>query len=207
MVRCVTLLFIIIVAIAIMGAVPQLQAEPQGSILAIRDSGPGKLTKAGRNPGAYTQRVRSSVQGLESMQYRNFTVLLNALSDGTYEVQASRIVAYGNHRVNSIFSSLYKSSIEFGYKYDPARKRILQYHFLFPPNSLTGWANPGDFSMMEKFDWNELFPSGPCNTDSPVHSLEETGREYLEAACLPDRETALQFAQRFIDYMAGGRGL
>ena len=205
MVRCMTLLFVIIVAI--MGSVRQLQAEPQGSILAIHESGPGKFTKAGGNPGAYTQRVRSSVQGLESMQYRNFTILLNGLSDGTYEIQASRIVAYGNHRVNSIFSSLYKSSIEFGYKYDPAHKRIMQYHFLFPPNSLTGWASPGDYSMIEKFDWNEVFPSGTCNTEWPVHSLEEAGREYVEAACLPDRETALRFAQKFIDYMAGGRGL
>lgn len=205
MVRCVTLLFIMIVAI--MGSVPPLQAEPQGSILAIRESGPGKFTKAGGNPGAYTQRVRSSVQGLESMQYRNFTILLNGLSDGTYEVQASRIVAYGTHRVNSIFSSLYKSSIEFAYKYDPAQNRILQYHFLFPPNSLTGWANLKDYLMIEKLDWNESFPSDSCYTEWPVHSLEEAGREYVEAGCLPDRDTALRFAQRFIDYMAGGRGL
>lgn len=91
MVRCVTLLFIMIVAI--MGSVPPLQAEPQGTILAIRESSPWKFTKPGGNPGAYTQRVRSSVQGLESMEYRNFTILLNGLSDTALRF-AQRFIDY-----------------------------------------------------------------------------------------------------------------
>jgi hypothetical protein len=185
----------------------RVQAEPQDSILTIRQSGPGRLTKAGGNAGAYEEQVRSSGRELESIEYRGFTILLNGLSDGSYEVQAFRIVAYGNHRVNSIFSSLYKSSVEFSYQYDKAHKNILQSHFLYPPNSLTGWANPGDYTIIQNFDWNEAFPSRSCYTDSPVNTMEESGREYLEAACLPDRDTALRFAQRFIDYMRSGRGL
>jgi hypothetical protein len=181
--------------------------EPKDSILTIRQSGPGRLTKAGGNAGAYEEQVRSSVQSMEDIQYRGFTILLNGLSDGSYEVQAFRIVAYGNHRVNSIFSSLYKSSVEFSYQYDKAHKKILQSHFLYPPNSLTGWANPGDYTIIQNFDWNEPFPSRSCYTDSPVNTMEESGREYLEAACMPDRETALRFAQSFIDYMRSGRGL
>lgn len=204
MFKCMTVLFFVITMTV---SVSCLQAQPEDSILAVRQENQVRLTKAGGNPGTYAGKVSSSVQGLEHIQYRGFAVLLNGLNNGSYEVQASRIVAYGTHRVNSIFSSLYKSSIEFGYRYDPASKRILQYHFLFPPNSLTGWANPGDVSLMERFDWNEPFPSRTCYTESPVHSLEETGREYVEAACLPDRETALRFAKKFIDYMLGGRGL
>lgn len=200
----ITVLFI---AIAIMGSVVQLQAEPQDSILAIHQQGPGKLIKADGNVGAYAARTRFVAQGLESMQYRGFTIVLNNVSDGTYEIQVFRIVTYGTHRVNSIFSSLYKSSIEFSYKYDSARKKILQYHFLFPPNSLTGWANPGDYAILEKFDWNEPFPSRTCYMESPIHSLEESGREYLEAACLPDRETAIRFSKKFVDYMYSARGL
>jgi len=185
----------------------RVKEEPQNSILTIRQTVPGTLTKVGGNIGAYIKKVRSAVQAQESMQYRGFTILLNGPGDGSYEVQAFRIVAYGKHRVNSIFSSLYKSSVEFSYQYDTTNKWIIQSHFLFPPNSLTGWANPEDYTMIQNFAWNEPFPSRRCYTDSPVHTLEESGREYLEAACLTDRDTALRFAQSFIDYMRGNRGL
>jgi hypothetical protein len=153
----------------------------------------------------YSAIVRS--QQMEQMIYRNFKVILNSMSDGTFEIQAYRMVNYGNRQISSIYSSIYKSSVEYAYKYDPSRQKIIQYHFLFPPNSLTGWANPGQYAGMDKFDWGEKFPARSCSQSSPIHTLEETGREYLEAACIPDRETALRFARSFIDYMLGNRGM
>lgn len=177
------------------------------SILAAHVNTPGKMEKS-RN-ASYSAIIQTGLdaQTLENLTYRGFTVLLNALTDGTYEVQAYKMVQYGNRRVNSIFSSVYKSSVEYGYTFDSNQQRIVQYHFLFPPNSLTGWADPGDSVSMQHFDWGELFPTRNCSLHTPVHTLEETGREYLEAACLPDRDTALRFAQKFIDYMQGPRGL
>ena len=178
-----------------------------GSILVARANGPGKMLKV--SEPSYQAELRSQAVsgGLESLSYRGFTILLNPVSDGSYELQVSRTVVYGNRRVSSVFSSIYRSSIEYGYGYDSNRREIVQHRFLFPPNSLTGWANPGDFAAMSKFDWGEAYPIRNCTQSTPIHSLEEAGREYLEAACMPDRDTALRFGREFVDYMLSDRGL
>ena len=108
-------------------------------------------------------------------------------------------------QVSSLFSSLFKSSVEYSYTYDRGSQQIIQRHFVFPPNSLTGWANPYDYMTMAKFDWNESFPSRTCA--SSVYTLEEVGRECLQAGCFTNRDSALLFDKKFIDYVLGARGI
>ena len=146
----------------------------------------------------------SSAQNLKRYQYKGFTILVNQVGS-SYEVQAYRMVQYGPRNVNSVFSSIYKSSIEFSYEFDQAQQRIVQRHFVFPPNSLTGWANPNEYVAMQSFDWGEPYPVKSCSISAPIHTLEEYGREYLEAACMPDADTSLRFAKKFIDYMVSSR--
>jgi hypothetical protein len=140
---------------------------------------------------------RSQQSQAEQLKQGKFTIVLNPVSNG-YEVQVYRMVAYGNKRVNSIFASLYRSSIEYTYSYDAQSKEIRQYHFMCPPNSLTCWADPSDYSILSVFDWQENFPSKNCSTS--VFTSEEYGREYLEASCFPNRDAALTFATKFIGY-------
>lgn len=177
------------------------------SILSIRVNGPARIQKIRANEHETSIRSGIESQAVESLNYRNFTILLNAVSNNSYEVQVYRVVNYGTHHVSSVYSSIYKSSVEYGYGLDKDGQHIVQYHFLFPPNSLTGWANPQDVAGMLEFNWGEKFPARNCSIQTPIHTLEESGREYLEAACMPDRDTALRFARHFVDYMLGDRGL
>lgn len=185
----------------------QVSAAPTQSILVSRTVSPGKVQKVPGNE--FSRQIQSGINAMsvEQLRYRGFTILLNPMSNGSYEVQASRQVLFGGRRVSSIFSSMYESSVEYGYEYDSSRRRIIQYHFLFPPNSLTGWANPDEVAAFQKFEWGEPYPIRNCGQNEPIHTLEEAGREYLEASCMPDRDTALRFARNFIDYMLSNRGL
>jgi len=173
------------------------------SILALHQNGRTRLDKA--NAEAYSARLATSIAGqnVEKLRYHKFTILINPLSNGEYELQVSRTVLYGKRKVNSIFSSVYESSIEYVYHQDQQTSEIVRLHFLFPPNSLTGWANPEDYSTMRQFDWQEKFPGRNCS----VSTLEESGREYLEAGCFQNRDDAVRFAQKFIDYVLSDRGL
>lgn len=197
-VKTIFLVFLIVLSTSI------FELAAGDTILAVQVNGPGRMQKSINNAS-----IRAGIESrnLEALNYRNFTILLNPVANNTYEVQAYRMVSYGSHQVSSVFSSVYKSSIEYGYRFDQQNQRIVQYHFVFPPNSLTGWANPRDFSAMQSFDWGEKFPIHSCSQDTPIHTLEESGREYMEAACMPDRDTALRFARSFIDYMLGSRGM
>lgn len=182
-------------------------AHSSESILANHSVGRGKIEKAQGNIRSYLSRVEIAIQGqtVERLAYRQFTILLNPLSNGQYELQVYRWVAYGNREVNSTFSSVFSGSEEYSYDYDAGTQTIVQYHFVFPPNSLTGWANPDDYATMPRLPWGENIPSKTCST--PVFSLEEFGREYLQAACFQNRDVTLRFAKRFIDYVSGARGL
>lgn len=173
-----------------------------GSIFALSSNSGKRLQKT--NPGSYmsTLTAASESQQLERLQYRGYFLLLNRVSN-QYEVQVYKMVRYGNKQVNSIFASQFQSSIEYEYSYNGSA--IRQDHFLFPPNSLTGWANPSDFITMKEFPWKAAYPSKSCT--SQIHSSEEFGREYLEASCFTNRDTAIQFAQKFIDYILGSRGM
>lgn len=178
-------------------------AESNDSILVIHPNGKNHAQKA----GGHLDGIETGIQGqsIERMTYRQFTILLNPLSNGEYELLAYRWVVYGSRRVNSTFSSVFKSSVEYSYAYDPSAQAIVQYHFLFPPNSLTGWATPGDYAIIKQLAWGENLPSKTCST--PVYTLEEFGREYLQAGCFQERDSALRFAKKFIDYVWGARGL
>lgn len=183
--------------------VAAVHAEP-GSIFAVRSMGDGQIQKA--DGSLYLQRIALAIQGqrVEQLSYRGFTLLLNPIN-GQYEIEATRMVVYGSIHVNSLFSSVYKASVEYSYTYDNSTQQIVQHHFLFPPNSLTGWANPEDYLTMTRFDWNESFPSRSCSV--PVFTLEETGREYLQAGCFQSRDSALVFARKFVDYVLSTRGM
>jgi hypothetical protein len=182
-------------------------AESSHSILAVHPNGKGQIEKAGGNIHSYLARVETAVQGqtVELLAYRQFTILLNPLSNGQYELQVYKWVLYGSRRVNSTFSSVFSASVEYSYTYDASTQSIVQDHFVFPPNSLTGWANPDDYATLRHLPWGENLPSRTCST--PVFSLEEFGREYLQAACFQNRDLALRFARKFIDYVSGSRGL
>lgn len=197
--RTVFLVFLIVLSTSI------FELAAGDTILAVQVNSPGRMQKSINNAASVRAGIES--RSLEALKYRNFTILLNPVSNNTYEVQVYRMVSYGSHQVSSVFSSVYKSSIEYGYRFDQQNQRIVQYHFVFPPNSLTGWANPRDFAAMQQFDWGEKFPIRNCSLDTPIHTLEESGREYMEAACMPDRDTALRFARSFVDYMLGNRGM
>jgi len=183
---------------------PQFASSDIGSIFALESNNGKRLIKT--NPSSYmsTLNYATEAQQLERLQYRGYFLLLNRVSN-QYEVQVYRTVRYGNKQVNSIFASQFQASIEYAYSYDPSGDRIRREHYLFPPNSLTGWANPNDYLTIKEFPWNSLYPSKACKTQ--VHSSEEYGREYLEASCFTSRDAALQFAKKFVDYILGSRGM
>jgi hypothetical protein len=173
-----------------------------GSIFAVNTNTGKKLQKT--NPGSYMSMLTTAAesQQLERLQYRGYFLLLNRVSN-QYEVQVYKMVRYGNKQVNSIFASQFQASIEYQYSYNGSA--IRQDHFVFPPNSLTGWANPGDYVTMKEFPWKAAYPSKTCTAQ--IHSCEEFGREYLEASCFTNRDAAIQFGQKFIDYILGSRGM
>ena len=180
----------------------QIASADIGSIFAINSNNGKRLQKT--NPHSYMSTLNTAAesQQLERLQYRGYFLLLNRVSN-QYEVQVYKMVRYGNKQVNSIFASQFQASVE--YEYSLNGTAIRQDHFLFPPNSLTGWANPGDYLTMKEFPWNAPYPSKTCSAQ--VHSCEEFGREYLEASCFTNRDTAIQFAKKFIDYILGSRGM
>lgn len=181
--------------------------ESNDSILSLQRTEGSRLTKARRATDSYLTEVQSKVQAgnVEQLTYGKFIILLNQLSNGNWELQVYRIVTYGDRQIKSMFSSQYQASIEYGYTLDPKTQQITQHHYLFPPNSLTGWANPSDAAFMKRFPWKEKFPSQNCS--ATFFTLEEYGREYLEATCFPDRDTALRFATKFANYVSGARGM
>jgi hypothetical protein len=183
-----------------------ISASAEESILALHRDQRGQLVKAAANVKQYRAQLARGIEGqqIETLEYRGFTLHLNRYR-GAYELQASRTVQYGDVRISSIFSSQYQASIDYIYTYDPKTKEIRQDHFIFPPNSLTGWANPENFMLLKHFDWREKYPASNCQV--PVYTSEEYGREYLEASCFPTRDRALRFAKRFIDYARGRRSL
>jgi hypothetical protein len=146
----------------------------------------------------------TNTEQVEKLQYRNYFVLLNRTSNG-YELQVYKLVRYGNKQVNSIFASQFQSSVEYAYSYEASGDRIRRDHFLYPPDSLTGWANPTDYVTMKEFVWKEPFPAKNCSRN--VYTSEEFNREYLEAACFKDRDSALRFGKKFVDYVLGSRGM
>lgn len=180
----------------------QVASADIGSIFAINSNNGKRLQKT--NPHSYMSTLNTAAesQQLERLQYRGYFLLLNRVSN-QYEVQVYKMVRYGNKQVNSIFASQFQASIE--YEYSLNGSSIRQDHFLFPPNSLTGWATPGDYLTMKEFPWNLPYPSKTCSAQ--VHSCEEFGREYLEASCFTNRDAAIQFAKKFIDYILGSRGM
>jgi hypothetical protein len=180
--------------------VPALYAvEEAGSILVVHQSNERKLQK--KDPGS---AVASAPSGsYEQIEYRGYTINLQS-SGQDYNMQIFTMVHYGNMEVNSIYATQFQTAVEYAYTYDPQKHEIRQDHFLFPPNSLTGWANPEDYVTMRQFDWKERFPSG-CN--GSVYTSEEFGREYLETSCFHDHDAALKFAKKFINYSLGRRGL
>jgi len=183
---------------------PQFASADIGSIFALESNQGKRLIK--NNPSSYMSTLNSAIeaQQLERLQYRGYFLLLNRVSN-QYEVQVYRTVRYGNKQVNSIFASQFQASIEYAYSYDAAGNSIRREHYLFPPNSLTGWANPTDYLTVKEFPWKASYPSKTCTAQ--VHSCEEFGREYLEASCFTGRDAALQFAKKFIDYILGNRGM
>jgi hypothetical protein len=174
-----------------------------GSTTAIRMQGPSKIEKANGNVSAYMSRLAQA--NMEQVSQGKFTVLLNPLTNGQYELQIYRMVPIGNRRVMSTFSSVFKAGVEYSYEFDASNGSIKQHHYICPPDSLTCWSNPGDFASMSRFNWNETFPAKNCS--QPVFTSEEYGREYLQASCFPNRDSALAFAQSFIQYVTGRRGL
>jgi hypothetical protein len=140
---------------------------------------------------------------VDQTMYRGYTI--NVQPDGrNYDLQIFTMVQYGSLKVNSIYASQFQSSVEYTYSYDASQHVIRQDHFLFPPNSLTGWANPDDYVTMRQFDWGSRFPAG-CS--SSIYTSEEFGREYLESSCFQTRDSALIFAKKFINYALSKRGL
>ena len=105
----------------------------------------------------------------------------------------------------SIFASVFKAGIEYSYSYDSRNGEIRQNHYICPPDSLTCWSNPGDYASMKEFSWKESFPAKSC--PQSVFTSEEYGREYVQASCFPNRDAALNFAQEFIKYVSGTRGM
>ena len=178
-------------------------AEQTNTILVVRTTGATRLEKAQPKDSPSITGQTSAMNGWEQIEYRGYFINLQP-SDKNYNLQIFTTITYGGYRINSIYASQFQSSIEYAYTYDPAKHQIRQDHFVFPANSLTGWANPDDYVMMRQFDWKERFPS---NCDSSIYTSEEFGREYLEASCFQDHDAALRFAKRFINYALGRRGL
>jgi hypothetical protein len=180
----------------------QFASADIGSIFALHSNNGKRLDKT--TPGSYMSTLNTAAesQQLERLQYRGYFLLLNRVSN-QYEVQVYKMVHYGNKNVNSIFASQFQASIE--YEYSLSGTGIRRDHYLFPPNSLTGWANPGDFLTLKEFPWKAPYPSKSCSAQ--VHTCEEFGREYLEASCFTSRDAAIQFAKKFVDYNLGSRGM
>ena len=174
------------------------------STSAIRMVNKSKMEKANGDLTGYLSRIDQQAT-MEQLQQGKFTIVLNPLSSGQYELQVYRMVKFGKKRVVSTFASVYKTGIEYSYSYDAQHQEIQQFHFICPPNSLTCWANPQDYSSLKEFVWEEKFPSNNCSLS--VFTSEEYGREYVQASCFPNRDAALLFAQKFIDYVTGNRGL
>lgn len=173
------------------------------STSAIRLLSPSKMQKANGDMSTYLNSISLRSQS-EQLAQGKFTIVLNPLSNGQYEVQVYRTVKFGKKRVQSTFASLYQAGIEYSYSYDSSRNEIKQYHFLCPPNSLTCWADPKDYASMKQFKWGDNFPAKNCSTS--VFTSEEYGREYLQASCFPNRDAALAFATNFVNSISGNRG-
>jgi len=176
-----------------------------GSAAAIRLLSGARIQKAGGDVSTYLNRLAAQSASIEQVRQGKFTILLNGLSNGQYEVQVYRMVPVGNKRVMSTFSSVFKASVEYSYEFDAKSGSIKQHHYICPPDSLTCWANPGDYANMDRFSWKEAFPARNCA--QPVFTSEEYAREYLQASCFPNRDAALTFAQKFIQYVTGPRGM
>ena len=180
-----------------------LYAEQANTILVVRTIGAARIQKAQPRTSPSIAAQTSALGAWEQIEYRGYFINLQP-SGKNYNLQIYTTIEYGNYRVNSIYASQFQSSIEYAYTYDPAKHEIRQDHFLFPANSLTGWANPEDYVLMRQFDWKERFPA---NCDTSIYTSEEFGREYLEASCFQEHDAAVRFAKRFINYSLGRRGL
>ena len=191
---------VILAAMVLLSGLPLFGQEGSGT--AIRLLSKSRMQKADGNVQAYLARLAQAQAG-EVLKQGKFTIVLNALSNGQYEVQVFKMVLFGKKRVQSTFASLYQSGIEYSYSYDAQSQEIKQYHFICPPNSLTCWSNPQDYAILQQFDWQEKFPAKNCGQS--VFTSEEYGREYLQASCFPNRDTALAFAQKFISYVSQSR--
>lgn len=196
---------LILISILLVCCITQAAISNPSSILALHTNQSGKLQKD--KPALQRSNASRAIQSqqAERLQYRGFLVVINREANGTYELQISKMVRYGDKQINSIYASQYETSVEYQYKFDSASNSIRQDHYLFPANSLTGWANPGDFVTMREFAWKGNFPTKSCKV--PMHTSEEFGREYLEGSCFPNRDAAIQFAKRFVNYVLGSRGL
>lgn len=184
---------------------PHFIFAEEGSIFALQLKSRSRVVKT--IPSSYQSSISYALgsQQIEKLQYRTYYILLNHLSNGQYELQVYKLVRYGNKQINSIFASQFESSIEYAYTYDTAGDRIRRDHYVYPPDSLTGWSNPTDYVTSKEFVWKEQFPAKTC--DRGVYTSEQFGREYLEASCFRDRDTALRFGKKFVDYVLGSRGM
>ena len=194
--------FLILVFLLFM---PHFIFAQEGSIFALQLKSKSRAVKT--IPSSYQSNISYALgsQQIERLQYRTYFIVLNHLQNGQYELQVYKLVRYGNKQVNSIYSSQFESSIEYAYTYETAGDRIRRDHFVYPPDSLTGWANPSDYVTSKEFVWKERFPAKTCNRG--VYTSEQFGREYLEASCFRDRDSALRFGKKFVDYVLGNRGM
>ncbi len=179
---------------------PQVGFSDEGSISALQLKTKSRAVKT--IPSMYDAGINTAQ--VERLQYRTYFILLNS-TNGQYELQVYKLVRYGNKQVNSIFASQFESSVEYAYSYEASGDRIRRDHFLYPPDSLTGWANPTDYVTVKEFVWKEAFPAKNCTRN--VYTSEQYNREYLEASCFRDRDSALRFGKKFVDYVLGNRGM
>jgi hypothetical protein len=180
-------------------------AYAQSTSSPVRQVNASRIQKANGDVAGYVQQMARAAQSAEQIKQGKFTIIINPLSNGQFEIQVYRMVSVGKKKVMSTFASLYRAGIEYSYAYDSKAQEIRQYHFVCPPNSLTCWANPEDYEILQQFKWGEKFPSKNCSTS--VFTSEEYGREYLQATCFSSRDAALVFAQKFIEFVTGNRGL
>ena len=196
--KCIALLVVIILVCG-------MNLHAQSSTAAIQTLSGSRIQKANGDVSSYLNRLASMSASVEQITQGKFTILLNPVSGGQYELQVYRMVAVGNKRVMSIFVSVFRAGIEYSYSYDSRSGEIRQHHYICPPDSLTCWSNPGDYASMKEFSWKEAFPAKSCAQS--VFTSEEYGREYVQASCFPNRDAALNFAQEFIKYVSGTRGM
>jgi hypothetical protein len=196
--KCIALLVVIILVCG-------MNLQAQSSTAAIRELSGSRIEKANGDVSSYLNRLASMSASVEQLTQGKFTILLNPVGNGQYELQVYRMVAIGNKRVMSIFTSVFKAGIEYSYSFDSRSGEIRQHHYICPPDSLTCWSNPGDYASMKEFSWKEAFPAKTCTQS--VFTSEEYGREYVQASCFPNRDSALNFAQEFIKYVGGTRGM